>query len=84
LREENAGVFGNRVLTKVFAPERKGVTGGWRKLRNEGLRDLYSPLNIRMIHEGGVWGTHGEKRNADRVLVGSSEGKKLLGSPQRR
>jgi hypothetical protein len=30
-----------RVVTKLFGPNREEATGDWRKLRNEGLRDLY-------------------------------------------
>ena len=35
-------VFENRVLRRVFGPKRDEVTGEWRKLHNEELRDLYS------------------------------------------
>jgi hypothetical protein len=43
-------VFENRVLRRIFGPKRNEVTGGWRKLHNEELRDLYSsPSIIRMI-----------------------------------
>jgi hypothetical protein len=43
-------VFENRVLRRVFGPKRDEVTGGWRKLHNEELRDLYSsPSIIRII-----------------------------------
>jgi hypothetical protein len=43
-------VFENRVLRGIFGPKRDEVTGGWRKLHNEELHDLYSSLNIiRMI-----------------------------------
>jgi hypothetical protein len=42
-------VFENRVLRRIFGPERDEVTGGWRKLHNEGLHDLYSsPRIIRL------------------------------------
>jgi len=42
LREERRlRVFDNRVLRRVFGPKRD-VTGEWRKLHNEELRDLYS------------------------------------------
>jgi hypothetical protein len=43
-------VFENRVLRRIFGPKRDEVTGGWRKLLNEELRNLYSsPNKIRMI-----------------------------------
>jgi hypothetical protein len=43
-------VFENRVLRKIFVPKRDEVTGGWRKLHNEELRNLCSfPSIIRMI-----------------------------------
>jgi hypothetical protein len=35
-------VFENKVLRRIFGPKRAEVTGGWRKLHNEELRDLYS------------------------------------------
>jgi hypothetical protein len=51
LREEHRlRVFENRVLRRMFAPERDQVTGGWRKLHNEQLHNLYSsPSIIRVI-----------------------------------
>jgi hypothetical protein len=34
----------------IFGPKRDEVTGGWRKLHNEELRDLYSsPSVIRIM-----------------------------------
>jgi hypothetical protein len=36
VREEHKlKVFENMVLRRIFGPKRDGVTGGWRKLRNE-------------------------------------------------
>jgi hypothetical protein len=43
-------VFQNRVLRRIFGPKRDEVRGGWRKLHNEELHNLYSSPNIiRMI-----------------------------------
>jgi hypothetical protein len=51
LREEHRlRVFENRVLRRIFGPKRDEETGGWRKLHNEELHNLYSSLTIlRMI-----------------------------------
>jgi hypothetical protein len=66
------------------------VTGEWRKLLNEKLRDLCSsPSIIRIIKPWRMrWAGHvarmGEKRNAYRLLVGMPGGKRPLGRPRRR
>jgi hypothetical protein len=39
-------VFENRALRRIFGPKRDEVTGEWRKLHNEELRDLYSSPRI--------------------------------------
>jgi len=36
----------NRVLRKIFGPNRDEVTGEWRKLYSEELNDPYSSPNI--------------------------------------
>jgi hypothetical protein len=36
----------NRVLRRIFGPKREKVAGGWRRLHNEELRDLYASSNI--------------------------------------
>jgi hypothetical protein len=47
-------MFENKVLRRIFGPKRHEVTGGWRKLHNEELRDLYSsPSIIRISSQGG-------------------------------
>jgi hypothetical protein len=51
VREEHKlRVFENRMLRRIFGPKRDGVTGGWIKLHNEELHNLYSsPSIIRII-----------------------------------
>jgi hypothetical protein len=49
--EHRLGVFENRVLRRIFLPEREEVGTGWRKLHNEELHNLYtSPNIIRVIN----------------------------------
>jgi hypothetical protein len=84
LKEEyRLNVFENRVLRRIFGSKRDKMIGGWRKLYNEELHNLYSLLNIiRMIKSRRMrWAcsTNREKRNAYRILVGKPEGKRLLG-----
>jgi hypothetical protein len=67
-------VFGNRVLRRIFVPKRDEVTGGWRKLHNDELHNLYSsPSIIRIIKSRRMrWVGHvarmGTNRNAYRIL----------------
>jgi hypothetical protein len=44
--ESKLRVFENRMLRRIFWPKRKEVTGGWKKLHNEELHDLYSSADI--------------------------------------
>jgi hypothetical protein len=61
-------VFENRVLRKIFGPERDEVQGEWRKLHNEELSELYcSPNIVRVINSRRMrWAGHvarmGERR----------------------
>jgi hypothetical protein len=83
-------VFENRVLRRIFGPKRDEVTGEWRKLHNEELRDLYSsPSIITIIKSRRIrWAGHvarmGEKRMENRLLVGKPEGRRPLGRPRHR
>jgi hypothetical protein len=90
LREEHRlKVFENRMLRRIFGPERE-EDRSWRKLHNDELHILYSSPNIarviklrRMRWEGHV-ARMGEGRGVYGVLVGRTEGKKPLGRPRRR
>jgi hypothetical protein len=65
------------------------VTGGWRKLHNEELHNVYCSLSIiRMIKSrrmklAGHVSRMGEKRNAHRILVAKLERKGSLGRQRR-
>jgi hypothetical protein len=80
-------VFENRVLRRLFGPKMDGVTGGWRKLHNEELHDLYSsPSTVRIINSRRMrWAGHvarmGEKMIVYRLLVGNPEGERPQGRP---
>jgi hypothetical protein len=76
LREgHNLRVFGNRVLRRILAPKRDGVTGWWRKLHNEVLHHLYFVASIiRIIKSKRMrWAEHvarmGAERKVYRLLV---------------
>ena len=75
-REEHGlRVFENRVLWSVFVPKRDEVTGEWRKLHNEELKELCSLPNIvrvvksRRLRWAGLCGAYGI---GERCAQGSS------------
>jgi hypothetical protein len=49
LREEHKLKVFENGAEEIFGPKRDGVTGGWRKLHNEELHNLYSLPNIIRI-----------------------------------
>jgi hypothetical protein len=63
-------VFENRVLRRISGPKRDEVMGGWRKLHNEELHNLYSSPSISRMSKSrrrrwaGSVARMGEKRNA--------------------
>jgi hypothetical protein len=70
----------HRVLRR-FGPKREEVMGGWRRLYNEELHNLYDLPNVfmmiksrRMNWAGDVW-RMGKMRNAYIILVGNLKGR---------
>ena len=83
-------MFESRVLRRVFGPKQDEVTGEWRKLNKDELRDLYSLPNIAKVVKSrrmrwvGHMARMGDGRGVHRVVVGKPEGKRPLGRPRRR
>jgi hypothetical protein len=83
-------LFENRVLRGIFGPKRNEVIGGWRRLHNVELHNLYSPANIiriiksRRMRLAGHVARIVEARNAYRILVGKAERKRPLKGPRLR
>jgi hypothetical protein len=46
-------VFQNRVPRRIFGPKREEVGGGWRRLHNEELHDLFTSSNIIRVDRAG-------------------------------
>jgi hypothetical protein len=79
LREEHRlKGFENRVLRRILGPKRDEVTGGWRKLHNEELHNLFSsPSIIRMIKSRRMRCSMNERKGkAYRIWVEKPEGKR--------
>ena len=79
MREERRlRVFENRMLNRIFGPNRDEITEEWRRLRNEELYTVYSsPDNIRMTKLRRTrWAEHAarmrKRRGAYRVLIGKT------------
>jgi hypothetical protein len=75
------------VLRRIFGPKRDEVTGGWRKLHNEELHNLYTfprMIKSRTMRWAGHIARIGKQRNAYRLLVGKPEGRRPLRRPRRR
>jgi hypothetical protein len=64
-------------LLRIFGPKRDEMKGGWRKMLNEELRNLI--MKLRRMRRAGQVARMGESRNAYRLLIGKTEGNRLLG-----
>jgi hypothetical protein len=77
--------FENKVVRRIFVPKAEKVAGGWRRLHNEELQNLYASQNIiRVITSRKMrWTRHialiEKMRNAYRIFFGKPEGNKPLG-----
>jgi len=69
--EHRLRVFENRVLRRIFGPERDKVIREWRKLHNEELNDLYcSPHIVRVIKSRRMrWARHVARVGGDERCV---------------
>jgi hypothetical protein len=65
----------NRVLRRIFGPMREEVAGGWRRLHNEELCNLFTSPNIIMMIKSrrmkwaGYVACMEEMRNAYKISV---------------
>jgi hypothetical protein len=61
------------VLRRIFGPKREEVAGGWRRLHNEELHNLYtSPNAIRVVKSRRYVARIGKAKNAY-ILFGKPE-----------
>jgi hypothetical protein len=69
------------VLRRIFGPKTEEVAGGWKRLRNEELHNLYaSSYNIRMtkprwMRWAGYVACSGDMRKAYQALFGNVNGR---------
>jgi len=69
-KERKLRVFENKVLGRIFGPRRDEVTGGWRRLHNKELNDLYSSPNIVRLIKSRImrWAGHVACMGEERVV----------------
>jgi hypothetical protein len=73
-------VFENRALRRTFGPKMEELVGGWRRLHNEELHNLYTLPNIvRVIKATRMrWAGHvtsmGEMWNVHKIMVSRPKG----------
>jgi hypothetical protein len=68
------------VLRRIFGRKRDTIIGGFRKLHNEELCNMYSPpIVFKIINPRRIgWAGRG-KRNACKIFLGKPEGRQPLG-----
>jgi hypothetical protein len=71
LREKHRlRAFENRLLRRILGPKRDEVTGGWRKLHNEELLNLYSSPNRTIESRRMRWERHVARMGRSEMHVG--------------
>jgi hypothetical protein len=74
-------VFDNRVLRKMFVPNRKEMTGGWRELHTDEIHNFSSSPNVRRMVKlwrlrwAGNVARMGEMRDVYKIFVQKYERK---------
>jgi hypothetical protein len=78
-------MFENRMLRRIFGPERDEVIGGWRKFHNDELYKFYfSQSIIKMLKSRKMnWTCHVARIREKMGLVEMSEGETPPGRPRR-
>jgi hypothetical protein len=82
-------VFENRVLRRIFGPNRVEVVGGWKRLHDEELHNLYISPNIVRVFKSrsmrlvGYVARIRDMRNAYIILARKSGWKKPISVPRR-
>jgi hypothetical protein len=74
-------VFENRLLRRIFGPKREEVAGGWRRLHNEELHNLYTSPNTIWVTKSRKmkWADHVARMEGMRIVL-----KMLVGKPERK
>jgi hypothetical protein len=81
-------LFENRVLRRMYGSKTEEMTGGWRRLHNEELHNLYASQNIimmiksRRMRLAGHVARMGQIRYLYNILVVNHEGKIPVGRPR--
>jgi hypothetical protein len=87
-KEHRLRAYGKRELRGIFGPKGDEVTGGWRKLHNVKLHNLYCSQNVirkiktKKMRWAGLVAC--KRRNAHIISVGKPERKKAVGRSRRR
>jgi hypothetical protein len=84
--ERKLKVFENRVLRRIFGPQKDEVTGEWRKLHNEELNELYFSPNMARVIKSIRIKLAGHvarmEKSVYRILVGNSDGNRQYEKPR--